>query len=247
MPDLQNVVRTIEERAAGFFQAPDTSPSIVKPSHPDVSPTTTAPAKEQKTTHGQTENNHKSTVPPKATNIQFDSDPDFLAGRKVLKKLNASTHATLLILAQSPLDNQVPGGTWGRIFAELINDPVLAIGLGEQRDNSMLRHPTEDDPQFAQTEHPGLCTLSTSCRSLRGARTERWWNAVRSQFGMILMDGSGLNIVDIESILPKCSNVLFVVEYGYTLRNWAAQTGKVIASRKINSVGCIARSRREAA
>jgi hypothetical protein len=48
-------------------------------------------------------------------------------------------------------------------------------------------------------------------------------------------------------MLPKCSHTLFVVEYGSTSRDWATQMGKVIAARKIKSVGCIARSRHAAA
>ena len=102
-------------------------------------------------------------------------------------------------------------------------------------------------PSITQSEHPGLCTLSAPCSALSGRQAERWWDEARAHFGMILLDGSGLDILTVESMLPKCSHTLFVVEYGSTSRDWATQMGKVIAARKIKSVGCIARSRHAAA
>jgi hypothetical protein len=76
-------------------------------------------------------------------------------------------------------------------------------------------------------------------------RATEWWTEMRSQFGMILLDGSGLDITTLTQLISKCSDVLFVVEYGKTSRNWASQTRKAIASRNITPVGCIARAANE--
>ena len=256
MPDLQYAIRKIEQRAADFFAVPESSGSGSGRLPPERPNTQTQVAEQtcvsapESIVLPSSEPHEKTTARLQAEN----SDPLFVAGQKVLKQLNAPSEATLLLLSESSLSLQVPGGDWGRIFAELTMDPVLAVGLFQHIEHQQSSGHAEDwtdaketIPSITQSEHPGLCTLSTACSALRGRHADRWWKEARSHFGMILLDGSGLDILTVDSILPKCSHALFVVEYGSTSRAWATQMGKMIAARKINSVGCIARARHAAA
>ena len=256
MPDLQHAIRDIEQRAAEFFAVPE-NPGSASGRLPPEMPDTQTLAEEPTCASApepivlpSSERHEKTTSPLHSEN----PDPLFLAGQKVLRQLETPSEATLLLLSESSLSLQVPGGDWGRIFAELTMDPVLAVGLFQHGEHQQSSGHAEDwadaketIPSITQSEYPGLCTLSTACSALRGRRSHRWWKEARSHFGMILLDGSGLDLLTVESILPKCSHALFVVEYGSTSRDWADQMGKVIAARKINSVGCIARARHAAA
>ena len=256
MLDLQHAIRDIEQRAADFFAVPE-NPGYGSGQLPPEMPDTQTLAEEptcasepEPVVFPSSERHQKTTSPLHSEN----PDPLFMAGQKVLKQLETPAEATLLLLSESLLSLQVPGGDWGRIFAELTMDPVLAVGLFQHIEHQQSSGHGEDwadaketIPSITQSEYPGLCTLSTACSALRRRRADRWWKEARSHFGMILLDGSGLDILTVESILPKCSHTLFVVEYGSTSRAWATQMGKVIAARKINSVGCIARARHAAA
>ena len=256
MPDLQHAIRDIEQRAAEFFAVPENPGSAsgrLPPEMPDTQTQVEEPtcaSEPEPIVLPSSERHQKTTSPLHSEN----SDPLFVAGQKVLKQLNTPSEVTLLLLSESLLSLQVPGGDWGRIFAELTMDPVLAVGLFQPAEHQESSGHAKDwtdakesIPSITQSEYPGLCTLSTACSALRGRRSHRWWKEARSHFGMILLDGSGLDLLTVESILPKCSHALFVVEYGSTSRDWADQMGKVIAARKINSVGCIARARHAAA
>jgi hypothetical protein len=256
MPDLQHAIRDIEQRAAEFFAVPENPGSAsgrLPPEMPDTQTLAEEPtcaSEPEPIVLPSSERHEKTTSPLHSEN----SDPLFVAGQKVLKQLNTPSEVTLLLLSESLLSLQVPGGDWGRIFAELTMDPVLAVGLFQPAEHQESSGHAKDwtdakesIPSITQSEYPGLCTLSTACSALRGRRSHRWWKEARSHFGMILLDGSGLDLLTVESILPKCSHALFVVEYGSTSRDWADQMGKVIAARKINSVGCIARARHAAA
>jgi hypothetical protein len=256
MPDLQHAIREIEQRAADFFAVPENPGSgsdRLLPEMPDTQTLAEEPtcaSAPEPIVLPSSERHEKTTSPLHSEN----PDPLFLAGQKVLRQLETPSEATLLLLSESSLSLQVPGGDWGRIFAELTMDPVLAVGLFQYVEHRQSSGHAEDwadaketIPSITQSDYPGLCTLSTACSALRGRRADRWWKEARSHFGMILLDGSGLDLLTVESILPKCSHALFAVEYGSTSRDWAAQMGKVIAARKINSVGCIASARHAAA
>ena len=248
MADLQRVMLDIEERAVDFLAVLD-PPEPASHTLPQVASPTKISANDSTTFH------HRETPVLPLVPLQeklpekLNSDSLFVACRRVLKQLESPTETTLLLLSESPLSPSVPGGVWGTVFAELTIDPVLVVGVVQQPPTSKQARQrsgnlTEEKriPGVTQSEHPGLCTLSASCRSLCGMRAAEWWTEMQSDFGMILLDGSGLPIATLTQLLAKCSDVLFVVEYGKTSRNWAAQTQKAIAARNITPLGCIARS-----
>jgi len=248
MADLQRVMLDIEERAVDFLAVLDHPEPAIHTLPPVASPTKIS------TTDSTTSHDRETPAlplqekPPGKLNL----DSVFVAGRKILKQLESPAETTLLLLSESPLSSSVPGGVWGSVFAELIIDPVLVVGVVQQPPTSKQARQRSENltggkriPGVTQSEHPGLCTLSTSCSSLCGMRATEWWTEMRSQFGMILLDGSGLDITTLTQLISKCSDVLFVVEYGKTSRNWASQTRKAIASRNITPVGCIARAANE--
>ena len=248
MADLQRVMLDIEEQAVDFLAVLDPPEPAIHPLPPNASSTKIS-ANDSTTSHDR-ETPVLPLVPlQEKPPGKLNSDSISVAGRKVLKQLESPAETTLLLLSESPLSPSVPGGVWGTVFAELTIDPILVVGVVQQPPASKQARRHSGNltgggkiPGVTQSEHPGLCTLSTSCSSLCGMRAAEWWTVMRSQFGMILLDGSGLDITTLTQLLSKCSDVLFVVEYGKTSRNWAAQTRKAIASRNITPLGCIARS-----
>ena len=243
IPDLQTAIDDIEVRAADMPRDVESARSCAEPSLA-TTPATTDLAEPAACTEPitATESGVDQIEPHWRCVDGEPTDPYQDAAHQVLKQLGDTTKTSLLLLAETPPPTGRPKDLWGHAFAELIDEPVLMIELvpASPREPHAPQAADGNILQITQSEHPGLCTLATAWYTLKGKQADRWWSEAWESFGMILLDGSGLDLASTESILPRCTHVLFLVEYENTSRSWATQIGKLIATHRIRTVGCIA-------
>ena len=243
MSDLQHAIGDIEARAAAEARGRETTRAAGTPasSAPITAPTLAdADTAKPATVAGRSEE-HAAKKNCLAINIE-PRDPLQAAAQQVLMQMDSTPHPTLLLLADSPIQNGRESHRWGHVFAGMIDVPVLAIELelAPPPALNIASKAGREIPQITQSKHPGLCTVATAWHTLKRKQADRWWSEAWESFGMILLDGSGLDLASTESILPRCTHVLFLVEYENTSRSWATQIGKLIATHRTRTVGCIA-------
>ena len=237
MQNLQTAIDDIEVRAAEFPRDFEAAQSCEEPS-PARTPTTNDAAEPITSSEPGVDR-----IEPQPRSIDIEpTDPYQAAAHKVLKQLGNHTETSLLLLTDTPPPTGRLRDFWGHAFAELIAEPVLMIELvpAFPSESNAENAANDDCPPITQSEHPGLCTLTTAWYTLKARQADRWWSESWEHFGMILLDGSGLDLATIESILPRCTHVVFLVEYENTSRSWAKQIGKLVATNRTRSVGCIA-------
>jgi len=252
MADLQRVMLNIEERAADCFAGACTT-EVRNPVNPlDAS---AFPDRFTKTVPCAASSKNE----PAASNLQQEvvegklQDPYIVAGKHVLQRLAPEKRTTLLLLSEAALDCAIPADRWGMIFAELMADPVLAIGLVQQSTPQQEKDPRQarrtekrkTESGILQSEHPGLCTFHATHETLCGKDADDWWATMQARFGMILVDGSGLEDEELQQLIARCSDVLFLVQYERTSRIWAVQTRKYVASHGLVPLGCVVQSSQE--
>ena len=238
MQNLQTAIDDIEVRAADFPRNDEVARSCEEPSASNR-PTSNDAA------DPITSSDPVTLAESGVDRIEMEpTEPYQAAACKVLKQLGNHTESSLLLLSETPPPAGHLRDSWGHAFAELIDEPVLMIELAPasaSEPNAASAHATDDNfPPIIQSEHPGLCTLTTTWYTLKGKQAARWWSKAWESFGVILLDGSGLDLTIIESILPRCTHVVFLVEYESTSRNWAKQIRRLIATHRTRSIGCIA-------
>ena len=233
MADLQGVLLKIEERAARF----GADPAQEEPQKTSASVNLCqSPGSLQK------EKSQHPTPPistaPHATAAKIENQPEGKAVRQILRRLAERKQSILLLLSEAPLSGDTskelsatPCGIWGTTFADLIDAPVLSVGITSATD--------ERQPRVIQSQHPGLCTLHAPSDALWKKGPATWWPSMRSRFGVILIDGSGQDRSTLQRLVSLCGNVLFLVEYRRTTRIWAHQVRKLVAAYGGLPLGCI--------
>ena len=237
MPNLQTAIDEIEVRAADFPRDFEATQSCEEPS-PARTPTVNDAAE----TVTFSESGVNRIEPQWRSIVTEPTDPYQAAAHKVLKQLGNHTETSLLLLSDTPSPIGRLRDLWGHAFAELIDEPVLMIELvpASPSESNPVSAADDDFPMITQSEHPGLCTLTIAWYALKDRKADHWWTESWEHFGMILLDASGLDLATIESILPRCTHVVFLIEYENTSLNWAKQIGKLVAANRTRSVGCIA-------
>ena len=241
--DLQNALREIEGRAADF--GPATQWHGTREGTAETADDTPLKQSSRPLHHGD-ERKVKQASRGKSSGARRDRLQS--AGKQVLRRLGQQSPASLLLLCESPLSacdssrQQTPGGSWAKTFADLREDPVLAVKIdsaeeGGRSELSSLSD-TQGRPQINQSHHPGLCTLQIPFESTAYGSVDEW-NQLQQRFGLILIDGSGVDLAKLKPWMARCENVLFFVDYGKTSRRWGRQACKQVAAQGITPVGCI--------
>lgn len=251
MQNLQTAIDDIEVRAAEFPRNDEVARSCEEP-YASKTPTSNDAADPITSSDPITYSDRITLAEPDVDRIESQrrsiemepTEPYQAAACKVLKQLGNHTESSLLLLSETPPPADHLRDSWGHAIAKLIDEPVLMIELAPasaSEPNAASASATEDNfPAIIQSEHPGLCTLTTAWHTLKGKQAARWWSEAWESFGVILLDGSGLDLTIIESILPRCTHVVFLVEYESTSRSWAKHIRRLIATHPTRSIGCIA-------
>lgn len=245
--NLQTALREIEGRAADFGPATQwqgTREGTAEAA--DDTPLQQSSRKSSRPPHHDGEQKVKQAG--RDTSSGARSDRLQSAGKQILRRLGQQSQASLLLLCESPLSagdssgQQTPGGAWAKTLADLREDPVLAVRIdsaveGGRSEISPLSD-THRQPQIIQSHHPGLCTLQIPFESTEYGSVDEW-NQLQQRFGLIVIDGSGVDIAKLKPWMARCGNVLYFVEYGKTSRRWGRHVCKQVAAQGTTPVGCI--------
>ena len=253
--DLQTALREIEGRAADF--GPATQWQATREATAETADDT---PRQHSSRKSSLKSSRRSSRPPhhdgerkvkqadRGTSSGARSDRFQSAGKQILRRLGQQSQASLLLLCESPLSacdssgQQTPGGAWAKTFADLREDPVLAVKIASATEGGRSEMPplsdTQRRPQIIQSHHPGLCTVQIPFESTAYGSVDEW-NQLQQRFGLILIDGSGVDLAKLKPWMARCGNVLFFVDYGKTSRRWGRQVCKQVAAQGITPVGCI--------